>query len=72
MTSTETDDDAPTATEPNTSVAGQTNDSALRTVKLDAAVLRKLVVATVLDLGDDSGSHPAARAAGRLPEDGSL
>ncbi|HEY1098036.1 MAG TPA: hypothetical protein VGF99_03870 [Myxococcota bacterium] len=34
------------------------NDPAARTVELDARVLRKLVVSTVLDLGDESGSVP--------------
>ncbi len=42
-----------------------------RTVELDVTTLRKLIVATVLDLGDESEIVPAVRAPG-LPDDGSL
>ena len=69
MTIPETEDPAPA---PVHAAAATTNDSAMRTVKIDAAALRKLVVSTVLDLGEESDSQPVEPAPGRLPEDGSL
>jgi len=71
---TATIDDVPVhavADEPTDAPAARTIDPAQRTVELDARVLRKLVVSTVLDLGDESGSVPAFRAR-PLPDDGSL
>lgn len=69
MTTETTDDDGAAATDDG--VAARTIDPAQRTVELDARVLRKLIVSTVLDLGDESGSVPVFRAR-PLSDDGSL